>query len=98
METEIIDKLYLELSQVTKAVTKREILLYERIKKLESAINGALEIKDLWIYPNDVKPEFFEEAKAVATMHRTFDNLIFGDEALEFTEEIIDILRVTKNE
>ena len=34
LETEVIDKLFLELSQVTKAKTKRELALEYKMKKL----------------------------------------------------------------
>lgn len=35
METEIIDKLFLELSQVTKAITKREVAIYMKLTRSE---------------------------------------------------------------
>ena len=38
MELETIDKLYLELSQFTTAITKRELDLMKRIKVLEDAL------------------------------------------------------------
>lgn len=38
METEIIDKLFLELSQVTKAATKKELELKKLIERYKNAI------------------------------------------------------------
>lgn len=38
METEIIDKLFLELSQITKAKTKREIELEKDVEQLMNII------------------------------------------------------------
>jgi len=40
METEIIDKLFLELSQISKAKTKRELLLEDALLKFIRAGNG----------------------------------------------------------
>lgn len=40
METEIIDKLYLELSQVTQAVTERELGLIEMIKEANGLLRS----------------------------------------------------------
>ena len=48
METETIDRLYLELSQVTTAKTKREIELEQEIERLRDILridNGRLEIR-----------------------------------------------------
>jgi hypothetical protein len=42
METEAIDKLFLELSQVTKARTKKEIELGRRLKSVHAIINSAI--------------------------------------------------------
>ena len=38
MTTEIIDKLFLELSQVTNATTKRELDIYIRLQELRKAV------------------------------------------------------------
>ena len=65
METETIDKLFLELSQVTSAKTKRELAL-------ERAIDGALKIKDLWLPSGSVSVEHEGEAQALDKMYRNF--------------------------
>lgn len=38
MQTEIIDKLFLELSQVTNAFTKRELAVYMKLQELRKAV------------------------------------------------------------
>lgn len=39
METEIIDKLFLELSQISRARTRREVMLIKRVEDLESCMD-----------------------------------------------------------
>lgn len=68
METETIDKLFLELSQITKAKSKREL-------ELEAVIKGALEISNLWLPKGSVKTEHIEEAKALRAMYMEFVNI-----------------------
>jgi len=65
-ETTQIDKLFLELSQFTKATTAREA-------KLERAILGALTISDLWLPPlNDHDHAHPEESEASIVMNQKF--------------------------
>lgn len=65
METQIIDRIFLELSQITKAKTPREI-------KLEKAIKGALRIESLWMPDDDPSLEHVDEYRALAFMLQTF--------------------------
>ena len=66
---EIIDKLYLELSLVSKAKTKREL-------ELESVIQAALNIKDLWLPYSGWDAEHEGEAKALIRMRDDFYNVL----------------------
>lgn len=61
METETIDKLFLELSQVTNAKTARE-------SNLESAILYALGLSDVWLPSGEAKPEHRGEFEALKYM------------------------------
>lgn len=65
MKTETIDKLFLELSQVTKAKTAREI-------QLEKAIKGALRLEDVWLPKDDPSPEHADEYRALGFMRQNF--------------------------
>ena len=72
METEIIDKLFLELSQITNAKTRREI-------ELESAIKSALNIEMIWSPPSGDIPKdehLAEEYRALRHMAKRFRDLI----------------------
>jgi len=42
MDTTIIDQMFLELSQITKAHTKKEIIMIEALEKLARLGNGEL--------------------------------------------------------
>lgn len=65
METEIIDKLFLELSQFTQAKTIREL-------KLEAAILGALKISSLWLPAVETREEYNNEVRALTKMYQDF--------------------------
>ena len=69
METEIIDKLFLELSQFTSAKSKREL-------ELESVIKNALKIKSLWLPYNGWDKDHEGEAKALIRMRDDFYNVL----------------------
>ena len=69
METETINKLFLELSQITTAKTKREL-------ELEDAIKTALSISTLWLPKGEVKPEHWDEARALSYMYYKFESLV----------------------
>ena len=70
METETMDKLYLEYSQITSAKTKREL-------ELEDMIMRALEIKKLWLPSNiPVQHGYEDEYRALSSMFIEFSNLI----------------------
>ena len=62
MELETINKLYLELSQITTATTAREILLQKQLAEAQRDAERYRAIKDERVYiecPNDTEPKWY---------------------------------------
>ena len=57
MELEIINKLYLELSQITTATTAREILLQKQLAEAQAALKTVMRNAELSKGPCDPDPE-----------------------------------------
>ena len=70
MDTETLDKLYLEYSQLTSARTGREL-------ELEACIRGILAIKDLWL-PSNCVHGHRNEYVALHSMHNDIKRLAGG--------------------
>ena len=68
METETLDKIYLEYSQFTSAKTNREL-------ELEACIRSSLAIKDLW-YPGYENNGYDNEYLALDLMYKKMKRLL----------------------
>jgi len=62
METEVIDKLFLELSQITNATTHRELALEKELKEARKYLTEAIRLADGYGQLTDRAPASWRKA------------------------------------
>lgn len=52
---------------------------FEERDRLRECLESVIAVKDLWLPSDEVKPEHFEEARALSEMHRKIKQLLNGE-------------------